>query len=232
MESRHLIAASLAGFCLTVYGGIYTGPSGGGWDIPDGNPAGVSDSEVISGLSPSLHGVSVKLNVTGGFNGDLYAYLSCNGVLVPLLNRVGVTATSSGSSFGHGDAGLNITLSSSGANDLHFYGRNTPTLVDGQLTGTWQPDGRAIDPLSSPGSFDSASRVNFDSYNNLNPNGTWTLFFADLSAGGSQSHLVSWELDITTVPEPVNVALGCFAGGSLVVRICRSERMRKLFRPT
>jgi hypothetical protein len=96
------------------------------------------------------------------------------------------------------------------------------------LTGTWQPDGRAIDPQSSPSAFDSASRVSFGSYNGLNPNGTWTLFIADMSAG-AQSQLVSWELDITAVPEPVNVALGIFAGVFLVITLARSQQVRKLF---
>jgi hypothetical protein len=44
----------------------------------------------------------------------------------------------------------------------------------------------------------------------LNPNGTWTLFLADESAGGGQSSLVSWSLSISAVPEPTNVALGIF----------------------
>ena len=65
-------------------------------------------------------------------------------------------------------------------------------------------------------------------YNGLNPNGTWTLFIADLSSGG-QSTLVSWELDIAAVPEPVNVALGIFAGVFLVVTFARSQQVRKLF---
>jgi hypothetical protein len=59
----------------------------------------------------------------------------------------------------------------------------------------------------------------------MNPNGTWTLFIADLS-GGEQSTLVSWSLDITAVPEPVNVALGIFAGVFLVVILARSRPVR------
>jgi hypothetical protein len=55
------------------------------------------------------------------------------------------------------------------------------------------------------------------------------LFIADLSAGG-QSQLVSWELDITAVPEPVNVALGIFAGVFLVATLVRSQQVRKLLR--
>ena len=55
-------------------------------------------------------------------------------------------------------------------------------------------------------------------FNGSNPNNTWTLFFADTSAGGTTT-LNGWSLDVTAVtavPEPVNVALGVF-GGLLVV---------------
>jgi hypothetical protein len=58
----------------------------------------------------------------------------------------------------------------------------------------------------------------------MNPNGTWTLFIADLSAG-AQSQLVGWSLNVTAaeVPEPVNVALGIFAGVFLMVILVRSR---------
>lgn len=165
---------------LTTYGGIsYSTLANSGY-IPDSRAVGSSGTATTSGYLPSISDISVKLNITGGHNGDLYAYLSYKGTLVPLLNRVGVTATSGGN---------------------------------------------AIDPQSSPGSLDSASRLSFCSFNGLNPNGTWTLFLADLSSGGV-SQLVSWELDITPVPEPVNVALGIFGGVFLVVILGRSQRVR------
>jgi hypothetical protein len=91
------------------------------------------------------------------------------------------------------------------------------------LTGTWQPDGRAIDPQSSPSSFDSASRVGFESFDGMNPNGTWTLFLADLSMG-EQSTVVSWSLAITAIPEPTNMALGILAGGFAACQAVRRWR--------
>src|ERR1035438_6210831 len=213
---------------LTAQAGISYSTFANSGLIPDGSPVGSSGTATASGYLPSISDVSVNLNISGGYNGDLYAYISYGGVLVPLLNRVGVSATGGGNSFGYGDAGFNVTLSSAGANDVHFYQNNSPSFNgSGQLTGTWQPDGRSIDPQSSPSTFDSASRVSFGSYNGMNPNGTWTLFIADLSAGG-QSQLVSWELDITAVPEPVNVALGIFAGVFLAVTLVSRVRVRKL----
>jgi hypothetical protein len=210
----------------TAQGGIIYSSFADSGNIPDGSASGSAGTATASGFLPTITDISVKLNISGGYNGDLYACLSYGGVLVPLLNRVGVTGTGAGDAFGYGDTGFNVTLGSAGAHDVHFYGNYSPSFNgSGQLTGTWQPDGRAIDPLSAPGSFDSASRVNFGSFNSLNPNGTWTLFVADLSGGG-QSQLVSWELDITAVPEPVNLALGVFAGVFLVVILAKSRRVR------
>jgi hypothetical protein len=211
-------------------GVIYSATSG---SIPDGSAVGWSATAAASGYNYSLSSVTVNLNLSGGYNGDLYAYLSYGGVLVPLLNRVGVTGTGSGNAFGYGDTGFNITLSSAaGYNDVHFYGNYSPNFNgSGQLTETWQPDGRNIDPQSSPSTFDTASRVNFGAYNNMNPNGTWTLFIADLSSGAS-SQVVSWSLDITAVPEPINVALGLFSGVFGMVAFARNQTVRGFLRRT
>jgi hypothetical protein len=93
----------------------------------------------------------------------------------------------------YGDPGFVITLSASGMADLHNYQDHSPSYNgNGQLIGTWQPDG--------PG---------FSSFNTLDPNGTWTLFLADISSG-SQSRIDTWGLEIEVVPEPVNVALAIF----------------------
>ena len=78
-----------------------------------------------------------------------------------------------------------------------------------QLTGTWQEDGRNVDPNAVT---DASARSAFlSSFNHLDPNGTWTIFFADMSSG-DQSTFGSWSLEITAVPEPVTIALGIFFG--------------------
>jgi hypothetical protein len=221
-------AALLLGFCLSASAAVYSPSWSSGFansgNIPDANPTGWSDSRVVSGIGDlAISDITVHLNVSGGFNGDLYAYLSYNGVLIPLLNRVGVTATGGGSSFGYSDTGFDITLGSTG-NDVHFYSQHSPGFNgSGQLTGAWAVDGRNIDPQSAPGAFDSASRTTFSDLNGLNPNGTWTLFFADMS-GGSQSQVVSWGLDITAVPEPANMALGIFGGLLALGGLWRARR--------
>jgi len=189
--------------------------------IPDANPVGLISTLTVSGMSGSTTNLTVNLNITGGFSGDLYAYLvSPQGSLVVLLNRVGMSSTNY---FGYSDAGFNLTLDSSSANNIHNYqaaGGYPGDLSSGQLTGTWAPDSRTIDPLSAPSIFNLAPTGNtLAGYDGLNPNGVWTLFIADLSGGG-QSTLVSWGLTVVTVPEPQTWTIlgGGLAAGWLMIR--------------
>jgi hypothetical protein len=228
MKTLRLISVLVVGFCVAAHGGIYYNPVNA--TIPDGTTAGWSGTTTVSGELPSITGVTVNLNISGGYNGDLYAYLSYGNVLLPLLNRVGVQT---GDAYGYGNTGLNITLSSLGAYDVHWYQQHSPSYDSGtgQLLGTWQPDGRAIDPVigtgrSAPSAFDANGTVSFANFNGMNPNGTWTLFVSDLSFG-AQSQLVDWSLEITAVPEPVNVALGVFAAVFLLVGLGRTIRLSR-----
>ena len=189
--------------------------------IPDANPVGFASTLTVSGMTGITTNLTVALNITGGFNGDLYAYLlSPQGSLVVLLNRVGM---SSGNYFGYGNAGFNITLDSASANNIHNYQSGGYTLSGGQLTGTWATDSRTISPLSTPSSFDAGpTGNNLFNLNGNSPNGVWTLFIADLSGGG-QSTLVSWGLTVVTVPEPQTWTL---LGGSLATLWLATRKRR------
>jgi subtilisin-like proprotein convertase family protein len=167
--------------------------------IPDGNQVGYVSTVTVGGMFGVVTSISVNLNITGGFNGDLYAYLvSPQSSMVVLLNRVGI---SSANSFGYSDAGFNITLTAAGSN-IHNYQSGSYTLSGGQLTGTWGADQRIVDPQGAPSSFDaSPTGNNLNVYNGTDPNGVWTLFISDLSSG-YQSTLVTWGLTVATVPEP------------------------------
>ena len=174
--------------------------------IPDGDLNGVSDTLNLSTPVTEIGTVTITLTFSGvgdgGFNGDLYVTLSHDTGHAVLLNRVGRTADNA---FGYSDSGIStVTLADAAANgDVHNYrltllgNRSTP--LGGALTGTWQPDGRAVDPDLV---FETSSRTaTLSSFRRLKPNGDWTLFMADLSSGG-QSQLESWSLEITPVPEP------------------------------
>jgi len=185
--------------CVSARGALYYDVNKA---IPDGSIIGLTDAHTVTGLTTPISEVRVTLNISGGFNGDLYGYLRLNdSPLVVLVNRVGTT---SGNSDGYPNLGMLVTLTSSlSDHDIHFYQDYSPGYnKSGQVTGTWAADGRT-DPLGT-------ERGSLSSFSGLDPNGTWTLFFADRSLGGS-STLVGWSLDITAVPEPVNAALGVFA---------------------
>jgi subtilisin-like proprotein convertase family protein len=193
-------------------------------NIPDANPGGLTIATNLTGMAGSISNITLSVNITNAagstaYNGDLYAYLvGPNGGFAVLLNRSGV---GSGNSFGYNNTGFAVTFGMFGTSgNIHFYQPGGSYNGAGQLVGTWTPDGRAIDPQSAPSLFDSTSPTALlDSFVGTDPNGTWYLFFADL-AGGNTSQLVSWTLNLETVPEPSTWAL--MAVG--VLALIRSRR--------
>jgi hypothetical protein len=207
------VALVLAG---TVQAAMYTETYNSGFAnsgvIPDGNTTGWWDTRDVSFFSGSgwqITDVNVTFTITGGYNGDLSAYLNHNGVLVPLLNRVGTGLGGEPQySFGFSTSGFsNLRLDDAAATSIHDEANPVPYGSPGYTS--YKPDGGTL------GNFTG------------NPNGNWTIFFADLSGGDlTPSTLGSWSLDITAVPEPVNVALGLFAGVLLLVILARSRPVR------
>ncbi len=189
--------------------------------IPDGNQVGLVSTTNLTGFAADAYitDLNVTLNISGGYNGDLYAYLAGpGGGFAVLLNRTGVGG---GNDFGYGDAGFNITLSDSAANNVHYYQAVT-NPNGGVLTGTWQPDGENVDPTGSDVGSAPATAL-LSSFYNANPNGTWQLFVADLSSGDT-SQLVSWGMSVTVVPEPQTLA---FVGMGLMVFLAAGKLKRK-----
>jgi len=206
MKPLRTFLAALLLVSGTAQSGIY---SSGTLNTPilDADPTGISSTINVSGLLPTIIDVNVTISVSGGFNGDLYAYLTYNGILVPLLNRVG---TGSGDIiqqiYGYSTAGFdNVRLADVGSVNIH------DAITPGASPTSYHPDGG-----------------NLAAYNYSDPNGVWTIFFADMasSGGSSTSTLVSWSLDVTAVPEPVTVALVIFAGLFGAVALVRSRRVR------
>lgn len=218
---NHLITGllGLVAATATHAGLIYTGSPN--QVIPDANAAGYTISTTIANHpGESVDFVRVRLNLQGGWNGDLYAHLTYTapGASEPfafavLLNRIGKDTASS---FGAGTAGMDVWLSASGP-DIH-------TATSTSLEGDFSADGRAASPLLVTG--DSPRDATLASFSGVQANGKWDLFFADMSAG-SQTTVQSWELDLglTTVPEPVELALGIF-GGLFALATCINKIKR------
>ena len=166
--------------------------------IPDGNLVGVTFAGSISdaGAGATVTGLTVGLNVSGGYDANLYAYLVApNGTMVVLLNHPGVTG---GTPFGNMGSGLNLTL------------------ADGEASIT------ASANLNSGTTYAAAGSLS--GFNGSVANGTWQLFFADTVSGGGTSVLNTWSLDLTVVPEPVNVAMTIFGLGFVGIGIVRCYR--------
>ena len=183
--------------------------------IPDGSLAGYATSQTFTGLDAAgINQVDVRLDISGGFNGDLYGYLvlqsADNSTTTSiLLNRVG---RNDASSYGYSTSGFStVTLSGDTGLSSNIHDVATPGA------GPYLADGRTVDPN---GNFTgSTSTAGLEILNGHNANGTWTLFLADM-VSGDQATLMSWGLNISVVPEPISWALGIFGGilGLVVVR--------------
>jgi subtilisin-like proprotein convertase family protein len=217
--------------------------------IPDGNLTGWSDARSIA-LQPNpgtIQDVNVTLELTGGYNGDLYCYLSHDGAIAVLLNRVGVTATDP---FGSSGSGMAVRFDDSApSGDVHTQQLSNPqnigsggfyASVNGTALPPWRyysfqppqnldsvaPDGRNVDPLTVT---DQAPRTALlSSFNGLDPNGSWTLFVADLSNGG-QSTVAGWSLELTVgsgVPDQTRTLTLLAAACAILVWLRHRELTR------
>jgi subtilisin-like proprotein convertase family protein len=204
-----------------------------GGAILDGDLTGWQDTRTLS-VAPgqTIADLNVTLNLSGGNNGDLYAYLVHETGFSILLNRVGRTASNpmgyDNTGFGPTAGGEAFRLDDQAGSDVHGYQLSYALNTSGQLTGTWQPDGRNIHPLSAGLTFDTATRdARLDSFNGLDPNGSWTLYIADVTSGGGQSTVQSWGLEVTAVPEAPPLGAAAMLLFYALVHLIRQRRSAK-----
>jgi subtilisin-like proprotein convertase family protein len=176
--------------------------------IPDNNDVGLSDTRTVSiPDATEITGVTVNLTFTGGWNGDLYAYLVHGSGFSVLLNRPGRSLANPD---GSASSGMSITIADSASMDIH----TAIPMSGGSVSGTYQPDGRETDPLAVVDT--DARTAMLADFIGLDPNGDWTLFIADQSAGDT-STLQSWSMTINAVPEPSSALLLLFSGAALLI---------------
>ena len=176
--------------------------------IPDYDDPGFTSTQTLmaSGIT-NIQSVQVTLDLTGGWNGDLFAYLAHDGVISILLNRAGRSLANPD---GAGSSGMTVTFSDAATLDIHTAIPNT-----GVATGLFQPDGRNIDPLFVENTDLRTAPLSV--FNTHSAAGNWTLFMAD-QASGEVSTLQSWSLSVTGVPEPSSALLAALAAGVVAVR--------------
>lgn len=212
MKTKHIIFGTLTlGLLLGAQSGAvaslvnYSASYVDNVTIPDNNLSGISESVTLNTGIQSITSVQVSLDIAGGYNGDYYAYLTDGTGFAVLLNRVGVNGSSA---YGYGDSGFNVTFSDTAAyGNIHNY-QSVVNPGGGALTGTWQPDGRNISPLTSDATLAATpSTAMLSSFDGQDADTTWTLFIADTSPGGV-GELEGWSLQVAgngaTVPECTN----------------------------
>lgn len=194
-----LLAASLGSASASIIISNYYTPTSG--LIPDNNPSGWTDTRTISGYSGyTVTDVNVVLNISGGWNGDLYGYLVHDSGFAVLLDRVGKTITQP---FGYSNSGFSITLDDSASPPINTVGSYSSSAP---VVGTYASQGGTL-----------------SSFNGTPVNGSWTLFLADLSFG-DMSTVDNWSLVITAVPEPTTWAALIFGGLFGAVQVARRFR--------
>jgi hypothetical protein len=189
----------------------YSGQPGGGTTIVAGDPVGVAVQGDFEAAAPGqlISGISIGLNLAGGYNGDYYAWLqSPDGTTITLLDQPGSDMFGSpAAGFGNGAAN-SFVLSSSGIVNI----QGVEGTYGSAVTGTYAAAGNL-------GAFASPSSPS------QNGNGMWTLYFDNLGSGGGDGFLKSWTINetILSAPEPPYVVasivlLAAFVG------VARSDR--------
>jgi len=198
---KTLILGTVLAAALQVQAVIYSTNWTVNASIPDNNYSGWANSQTVSGVSGTLQGVAVNLNLTSGWSGDLYAYLMHDSGFVVLLDRVGTP----GLTYGFGAGSMSVTLADNGFNsqtitaNIHGAGANA--------TGYYNPDN------DNAGLAGTGASGSLGSFLSTSPNGTWSLFVADLSGGGVTT-VTSWglQMDIVAVPEVETWVAAALAG--------------------
>jgi hypothetical protein len=121
-----------------------------------------------------------------------------------LLNRVGTPANGG---LGYGDSGFNVTFSDSAAYSIHDYQADSPTITDGVLQGTWQPDGEGLSV-----------------FDGLDASDPWALYLVDENPGGVMTlNSFGLQAEVVATPEPSTLALSAVCGLGLLWQLRRRK---------
>lgn len=167
-----LLAAAAAQAAPIVVGASNTGP------IPDGDPAGRTLSFAVSGVSSPLRSVSVSLNLTHSFAGDLTATLIAPGGAARLV-LFGRPGTGRSSSFGDStNFGGVYTFTDTGFPDFVPL---LQALTDTEVLppGSFRTVSRGAPLRSNAGGCPTSLRGVFGGLTPQQANGIWTLVLTD-----------------------------------------------------
>lgn len=197
-------------------------------EIPDYDPSGIISVLNFNTGGKLVSSIEVRLEISGGWNGDLYAYLQhssdSSSVISVLLNRPGRTEANQA---GSASSGMEVVFKDEAGLDLN-------TAISGNygdfVSGEYQPDARSADPDEVTNN--SLRSLYLSGFDGIQADGDWTLFVADLG-GGETSTLSSWGISMVTsdspiaaVPEPSDFLLGAVptcVGGFVLLRRRRAR---------
>ena len=166
-------------------------------------------------MKKSICLIGLALGLTLPAGAALYSFGTLNSQPalgpIPDNNTLGLTESYTVSGEGASLSGLTLTfvLQGGAASDLSGYLRlgNTGSSPSYSLTSLIQATAEA--PGGTTYAVDFSTSGFQTTFSGLNPNDTWTLFFAD-TVPGDTTTLNGWSLNMTAVPEPANVALAVF----------------------
>jgi len=169
--------------------------------IPDGDPIGVTNSQVVSGITGTTLGGDVELSavcfkIDHTWVGDLKVTLvSPNGAQVVVLDQPGVPA----SGFGCDGDNLEVCIETGTGNDTENICNNLPAIS---------------------GTFTAANGGDLEAINNFggSPNGTWQLIVSD-AALPDPGTLVDWSLIFDNGPVASWTPPDTLCGNSPVVNL-------------
>jgi hypothetical protein len=167
--------------------------------ILDNSPVGVGYGFDFSESGLKVDSLVLTLNMSGGFNSDMYGYLQHGGTLIELFNPASFSAG--------GASGSTLNLSLASGTGLSSLSTATAANLAGGST--------------------YAAFGDLNGFVGAQPFGLWTLYFADQGAGDKMT-LNGFSLDIAVVPEPTTWATMIFFGigfaGFQTVRHIRNRR--------
>ncbi|MCC6233963.1 MAG: proprotein convertase P-domain-containing protein [Verrucomicrobiales bacterium] len=208
---------------------FHSGPRG--LEVPDATLEGVFDSLSVVTPLRQVYDLRVSFNLDpgpdGAFAGDLYMTLVHGDRVAVLLNRPGKDSTHP---LGYADSGgFSVTLSDTApSEDIHrYHDALSPGVLASDATpldGLWQPDGRLVDPRVV--SDASPRTAMLSQFLGTDPNGSWTLFVADLSGGG-EVQLRDWSLHFGTTSVPdTGTPLGLLILAGAAMELARRRTLR------
>ncbi len=169
---------------------------------------------VVSGVGTQITSITVSLfNFSHAYPDDVDVLLvSPGGINLLLMSDCGGLNPVNGLTFTF-SAAAGMSLSDAG---VLTSGTFLPTNFDAPFD---------VDSFAAPAPLTGPYGSSFSAYNGTNPNGVWSLYVIDDTAGNNGSIAGGWSLTIAAVPEPSSMALAL--GGFFIVTAAARRRYRK-----